>query len=146
MGRYPMVLFGVLFIAYMIWGHVTDPNRAISTSKTAVDRGRDLYAQHCGRCHTGGLSPVQAMPGSPGAGPNLDYESRSVYRLSDAELLGAPKAGKHVEEPSAQRAEMTKQVEALPNHQVRDIIAFLKSTWPSDGRLEQWVSSHTAQK
>lgn len=146
MGRYPMVLFGILFMAYMIWSHVSDPDRAISVNKTAVDRGRELYAQHCGRCHTGGLSPVQAMPGSPGAGPNLDYESRSIYRLSDAELLATPKSGTHTDDPSGKRAEMTKQVEGLANHQIRDILAFLKSTWPSDGRLEQWVSSHTAQK
>ncbi|MCC7166394.1 MAG: cytochrome c [Rhodospirillales bacterium] len=146
MGRYPFVIFGILFMVYVIWSYATNPDRPISTSKTAIDRGRDLYAHHCGRCHTGGLSPVQAVPGSAGSGPNLDYESRSVYRLSDAELLKKPKTDRHTGDAPDPKAEMAKRMEGIPNHEIRDIIAFLTSTWPSDGRLEQWVASHSAAK
>ena len=67
-------------------GSVEGARHSAAGSPEAVARGRDLYAEHCLRCHGAGLR-------SSGLYPDLRYSSRKTHEQFDPIVLGGIRAG-----------------------------------------------------
>lgn len=122
--RWGFVLFGAAAaVAVGCGGDATDADPA------QVERGRELYAAHCVRCHggeTGG--EISDIPPRHNAEGHTWHHSDCL--LTDIVLEGpAPRAGTGVDFP-----EMPAFEDELSEEEVAAILAYLKTWWTDDQR------------
>ena len=120
----------------------TAADHALDGRDTA--RGAALYAEHCAACHGAELegAPDWQTPDAAGVYPAPPHdETGHTWHHSDAQLIAYTTLGGQavVEQMglSGFVSGMPGFGEVLSGDEIRDVLAFIRSTWPEDIRAMQ---------
>lgn len=127
-----------------IWGLGNDRNAVGSTAAIDLDQGRIVYALQCASCH----------------GPNLEGQANWRERRTDGRLPAPPhdatghtwhhpdgqpfeltKYGVERFAPSGYRSDMPGFADRLSDGDIRNVLAFVWSTWPAEIQRRQTEAS-----
>jgi mono/diheme cytochrome c family protein len=104
-----------------------------------VAQGRTLYAEHCAACHGANLEGQpnwqEPLPGGRMPAPPHDA-SGHTWHHSDRELFLITKEGMSAL-VSGYESDMPAFEGVLSDDEIRAVLAFIKSTWPSRERQYQ---------
>ncbi len=106
----------------------------------AVAAGSQLYAEHCAVCHGENLEgesdwKIAHEDGSLPAPPH--DQSGHTWHHGDELLFNYTKKGGAAIVPEGFKSAMPGFGDALSDREIWDILAFIKSTWPTDIRIAQ---------
>lgn len=114
----------------------------------SLAQGHHLYTQHCASCHGANLEGQpdwrQRRPDGRLPAPPHDA-SGHTWHHSDAQLLLLTKRGPGALVPGYQ-SDMPAFEGILDDAQISAVLAFIKSTWPSDIRARQEASGAPRQR
>jgi len=114
----------------------------------SLAQGRELYAQHCASCHGANLEGQpgwrQRRPDGRLPAPPHDA-SGHTWHHPDAQLFLLTKRGPAALVPGYQ-SDMPAFEGILDDAQIGAVLAFIKSTWPSDIRARQEASGAPRQR
>ncbi|CCG40909.1 c-type cytochrome [Magnetospirillum molischianum] len=123
------------------WGYhrgavqLIDPDDAVQ-----VARGASLYADHCARCHGAQLQGEpnwqRRKPNGELPAPPHDVTGHSWHHPNDY-LFAVTKHGMARFVPPDYKSSMPSFVGVLTDAEIRDVIAFIESSWPSEIRARQ---------
>lgn len=107
-------------------------------------RGKTLYAEHCAACHGADLQgqPDWQSPGPDGVLPAPPHdETGHTWHHSNAQLfdytqLGGAEVGKRLGIKGF-ASRMPGFGETLSNAEIRDVLGYIRSTWPAREREVQ---------
>lgn len=148
-GRLVMLFFLAVMLVYVIWHGASNQDADISIAANDPKHGQELFDKNCAECHA-------AKEGIPVKAPALGFYGQE-YRLTDRELVATAKQqGEHkldsidennmsteeIQELVRMRETMKNITAKLSNQEVRDIIAFLKTSWSADAKVEHWIATH----
>jgi mono/diheme cytochrome c family protein len=107
---------------------------------TQVARGREVYLQHCTRCHGGNAegAPHWQQPDAHGDMPAPPHnDTGHTWRHSDAQLAEIIRNG--LRDPFNKTPELTMPPfkGPLTNTQIADVIVYFKSLWSAEHRAFQ---------
>ncbi|MGG7568203.1 c-type cytochrome [Rhodovulum sp. DZ06] len=103
-------------------------------------RGAALYAEHCASCHGADLSgaPDWKTPGPHGRLPAPPHDaSGHTWHHADALLFRIVKEGSAAVIGGGYESDMPGFADAMSDAQIRDVLAFIKSTWPEREQARQ---------
>lgn len=135
-----LLIAAVATLVYVLQSSRNDDAYLLAWNDLAVvSRGRQLYAAHCAACHGANGEGQSLADGKPGALPAPAHDaSGHTWHHPDFALIQLTKAG---ESTLACRTlnenGMPKFEQALSDRQIVDILSYIKSTWPTDVRIEQ---------
>lgn len=117
------------------WNSRIDPTDAV-----AVAEGFRLYRSHCAECHGADLKGepdwrVRKPNGELPAPPH--DESGHTWHHSDEHLFAMTKHGMARFAPPDYRSAMPSFVGRLTDKEIRMVLAYIKSTWPTEIRARQ---------
>lgn len=119
----------------MIWGRGDHPNAIGSATVIDLERGRTAYAVQCASCHGSNLEGQanwreRRADGRLPAPPH--DASGHTWRHSDAEFFELTKyGGEHLAGPGY-RSDMPAFATRLADDDIRNVLAFIRSTWPAE--------------
>ena len=114
-----------------------------------VATGRALYADHCASCHGANLEgqpdwrtrkPDTRMPAPP------HDASGHTWHHPDETLFAITRDGLAKHAPPGYQTDMPGFGGTLSDKQIRAVLAFIKSTWPSEVRARQETASAQARR
>lgn len=117
-------------------------------ARTAIDpanagqvaHGEAVYRAHCAQCHgvelQGEPDWQTRLPSGELPAPPHD-PSGHTWHHSDEQLFAITKHGMARYAPPDYRTKMPSFVGVLTDHDIRAVIAYIKSTWPEDIRARQ---------
>ncbi len=103
-------------------------------------RGAALYAEHCAACHGADLEgaadwrrprPDRRLPAPP------HDASGHTWRHPDSVLFAITKHGSAAVIGGGYESDMIGFGDVLDDEEIRDVLAFIKSTWPERERAHQ---------
>ena len=105
-----------------------------------VERGRDIYLQHCARCHGGNAegAPHWQQPDARGDLPAPPHnDSGHTWRHPDTQLAEIIRNG--LRDPFNKTSELTmpRFEGQLTDAQIVDVIVYFKSLWSTEHRAYQ---------
>lgn len=104
-----------------------------------VALGRETYFEHCARCHGTNLEGEanwrERKPNGRLPAPPHDA-SGHTWHHPDQQLLTIVKSGLSAVLPSYE-SDMPAFADTLSDEQIRSVLAFIKSTWPTDIKERQ---------
>ncbi|MBC7906970.1 MAG: cytochrome c [Rhodospirillaceae bacterium] len=102
--------------------------------------GAKVYAAHCAECHGANLEGEPAWqtrkPNGELPAPPQDA-SGHTWHHPDAQLFAITKHGMARFAPPDYKTAMPAFIGKLSDHEIRAVIAYIKSTWPEDIRKRQ---------
>lgn len=125
-------------IAYALWDSRQAAVPADDPQQVAL--GRQVYERHCASCHGARLEgqpnwrsrlPTGRMPAPP------HDESGHTWHHPDAVLFEVAKNGLKNIAPPDYQSDMPAYAGILTDDQIRDVLAYIKSTWPPEIRARQ---------
>jgi mono/diheme cytochrome c family protein len=113
-----------------------------------VKRGAELYAEHCASCHgknlEGQVDWMKRLPSGRLPAPPHDA-SGHTWHHSDEQLFTITKDGMAAIVPDYE-SDMPAFRDVLTDAEIRDVLAFIKSTWPERERAYQAGRSGTSSR
>jgi len=113
-----------------------------------VKRGAELYAEHCASCHgkslEGQVDWMKRLPSGRLPAPPHDA-SGHTWHHSDEQLFTITKHGMAAIVPDYE-SDMPAFRDVLTDADIRDVLAFIKSTWPERERTYQAGRSGTSSR
>jgi mono/diheme cytochrome c family protein len=101
----------------------------------SVDRGRVLYGEHCASCHGDNLEgqPDWRQPDDNGYLPAPPHDpSGHTWHHDDPLLVQLTRLGTAAVVGGDYQSRMPGFEDVLSEEQIREILAFIKSTWPQE--------------
>lgn len=111
-----------------------------SYNAAAIAVGAKLYAEQCASCHGGNLEgqPEWKIPKDDGSLPAPPHdETGHTWHHGDDLLFKYTKLGGAAIAPKGFNSGMPGFADTLKDAEIRDILSFIKSTWPEDIRKIQ---------
>ncbi len=120
----------------------------MSVDAADLERGRTLYAEHCAACHGAGLEgqPDWRRPGENGVLPAPPHDAGGhTWHHGDRTLFDYTRLGGQAALAAQGVAGVASGMPAfgdtLSDAQIRDVLAWIKSTWPAKMREVQSARS-----
>lgn len=136
-----VVLIGIA--AFLLWPRA-DRSVVIPIEGSDLGRGERLYAENCASCHGARLQgmPNWRQPGPDGVLPAPPHdETGHTWHHGDGLLLDYAKSGGQAALAAlgvtGVKSGMPAFEGVLSDPEIRDILAWIKSTWPEDVRQAQ---------
>lgn len=110
------------------------PGLIRSDDAAQVAVGRDLYAQRCVQCHGDKLQgqPNWRLRQANGRLPAPPHDaSGHTWHHPDEQLFGMVKLGLKPYAPAGYESDMPAFENLLSDEQIRAVLAFIESTWPT---------------
>ncbi len=112
-----------------------------TTHHDPLERGRALYAAECASCHgpnlEGQIPDWRArLPNGRLPAPPHDASGHTWHHTDD-QLFGIVKHGIGAFAPPGYESDMPGFGDHLSDAEIRDILAYIKSTWPDEIRARQ---------
>lgn len=131
-------------LAAAAWGlfgaFETGKGGADASDPAQVARGQAVYAQYCASCHGAKLEGQPnwqtRLPNGRLPAPPHD-ESGHTWHHPDADLFEVTKNGLKNIAPPDYQSDMPAYAGILTDDQIRDVLAYIKSTWPPEIRARQ---------
>ena len=101
----------------------------------AVARGQDIYALNCASCHGANLEGQEnwRIPNENGRLPAPPHDiSGHTWHHPDEQLFAIVKYGTAALVGNGYESDMAGYEDILSDEEIRDIMAYIKSTWPAD--------------
>jgi mono/diheme cytochrome c family protein len=114
-----------------------------------VATGRTLYAEHCASCHGASLEgqPDWRTRKADGRMPAPPHDaSGHTWHHPDETLFAITRDGLAKHAPPGYQTDMPGFGGTLSDEQIRAVLAFIKSTWPSEVRARQETASAQARR
>lgn len=108
--------------------------------------GSTLYAQHCAACHGADLegAPTWRQPGPNGRLPAPPHDATGhTWHHADQVLFEITKYGSAAVIGGGYESDMIGFGDVMSDSDIRDVLAYIKSTWPE--RERQFQSDITAR-
>ena len=128
----------------MLWPTETTTRPDMRIAAADLDRGKRLYAETCASCHGPNLEgePDWRQPGPDGVLPAPPHDATGhTWHHGDAMLFDYTRhGGQAMMEARGMggfQSGMPGFGDQLDDSEIRDILAFIKSTWPADIRRAQ---------
>ena len=128
----------------LLWpgGSPARPDMRIAAAD--LDRGKALYGENCASCHGPELEgePNWRQPGPDGVLPAPPHDdSGHTWHHDDAMLFDYTKHGgaalMRARGMTGVKSGMPGFAEQMSDAEIRDVLAYIKSTWPADIRRAQ---------
>ncbi len=138
-GRLFFIIVSALLLlgfAGMLLAPDTD-KRGDSHNPAAIAAGSKLYAEHCAACHGVNLEgqPNWKVPNEDGTLPAPPHdETGHTWHHGDDVLFNYTKLGGAALAPEGFNSAMPGFADILKDAEIRDILSFIKSTWPENIR------------
>lgn len=123
------------------------PRDTATTHVADLGRGAVLYAQHCAACHGADLegAPDWRAPGPNGRLPAPPHDaSGHTWHHADDVLFAITKHGSAAVVGGGYESDMMGFGDVLSDGEIRDVLAFIKSTWPERERTHQQAVTRQA--
>lgn len=106
-----------------------------------VNKGKPLYAEHCAECHGGDLqgeTPEWKIRKEDGTLPAPPHDATGhTWHHPDQVLFDYTRKGGAAIAPAGFESGMPAFEEALSDHEIIAVLAFIKSKWPPEQRRHQ---------
>lgn len=106
----------------------------------SVRRGKPLYATHCASCHGANLEGQEnwreRLPNGRLPAPPHD-PSGHTWHHADAHLYAMTRYGIEALLERPYDTDMPAYEGVLSDREIRDVLAYIKSTWPAEIRMRQ---------
>lgn len=102
-------------------------------SKSSIDAGEQVYAEHCASCHGGNLEgePNWRQRNADGLMPAPPHdETGHTWHHSDLVLFRITKLGVAAIVGEGYESNMPGFEETLSDQEILDVLGYIKSTWP----------------
>lgn len=141
-GRLAIAVAGIGVAVVAVWAATS------ARSGEGVKRGAELYAEHCASCHgknlEGQVDWMKRLPSGRLPAPPHDA-SGHTWHHSDEQLFTITKDGMAAILPDYEN-DMPAFRDVLTDAKIRDVLAFIKSTWPERERAYQGGRSGTSSR
>nr|WP_211115548.1 cytochrome c [Arenibaculum pallidiluteum] len=120
----------------------------LSTAGGPGSAGAGIYAEHCSACHGAALEgqPDWRSRKPDGRLPAPPHDaSGHTWHHSDDQLFRIVKEGTAALAPPGYVSDMPGFSGVLTDRQIRDVLAYIRSTWPSDIQARQQQISRAAR-
>lgn len=146
LGAGAAIMVGVAVVA---WAFADSGTRADPGDAEQVALGRTVYAEYCASCHGADLKgqpewrsrqPNGCLPAPP------HDESGHTWHHPDDALFGIVKQGLGPYAPASYESDMPAFGGALSDEQIWAVLAYIKSTWPSEIQQRHTALSEQSRK
>ena len=130
----------ILAVGGFIYLSRDDESRADPTNAAQVAMGRTIYAAQCASCHGAALEgqPHWRQRGPNGRLPAPPHDpSGHTWHHPDDALFGITKNGIAAYAPPGYQSDMPAFGGTLSDDEIWAVLAYIKSTWPSEIRERQ---------
>ena len=122
-----------------LWRFV-DRGGTSAMSSARLAQGQQIYAEACAACHGARLEGQpdwrnRKLDGKLPAPPH--DASGHTWHHGDGDLFALTKYGPAPFAPPGYRSDMPAFAETLSDEQIRDVLAYIKSTWPPEIQARQ---------
>ncbi len=138
-GVLAVLTVGLATTLWFVFGH-RPVGRGDPANVAEVARGRALYAAHCAACHGANLEgqPDWQRRKPDGRLPAPPHDaSGHTWHHADAQLFALTKQGLAPFAPRGYESEMPAYAGILGDDEIWAILAFVKSSWPTEIRARQ---------
>lgn len=130
----------VLVAGGAAWWRFGDRGGTPAVSPARLAQGQQIYAEACAACHGARLEgqPEWRSRKPDGKLPAPPHDaSGHTWHHGDGDLFTLTKYGPAPFAPPGYRSDMPAFAEILSDEQIRDVLAYIKSTWPPEIQARQ---------